>query len=124
MPVVPSGLQDLQDKMNDILAKVEKIPIDELSTDAKTLLATTNTLLKRVDQEALPELTKTLSQLEQVLANADTTLIGKDAPTQYQLREALTEITKAAQGISHLAEYLEKNPEALIRGKKEETKNE
>ena len=124
MPVVPSGLQDLQDKMNDILAKVEKIPIDELSTDAKTLLETTNTLLKRVDQEALPELTKTLNQLEQVLANADTTLVGKDAPTQYQLRETLAEITRAAQGISRLTEYLEKNPEALIRGKQEGNKNE
>ena len=124
MPVVPSGLQDLQDKLNFIFSKIEKIPVEELSAEAKTLLATTNTLLKRFDQEALPELTKTLNQFEQVLTNADNTLVGKDAPTQYQLRETLSEITRAAQGISHLTEYLEKNPEALIRGKQEGNKNE
>jgi paraquat-inducible protein B len=44
-------------------------------------------------------------------------MVGKDAPTQQQLRETLQDISKAAQGISALTEYLEKNPEALIRGK-------
>ncbi|MGB5218203.1 MAG: MlaD family protein [Smithella sp.] len=124
MPVVPSDLEDLQDKLNAIFAKIEKIPIEEISDGSKTLLATTNNLLRRVDKETLPELTKTLDQLERLLANADTTLVGKDAPTQYQLREALTEITRAAQGIRNLTEYLEKNPEALIRGKQEGDKNE
>jgi paraquat-inducible protein B len=55
-----------------------------------------------------------------VLVNIDATLVGKDAPTQQQLREALQEITRAAQGVSGLTEYLEKNPEALIRGKAQE----
>ncbi len=124
MPVVPSDLEDLQEKLNTIFAKIEKIPIEEISEGSKTLLAITNKLLLRVDKETLPELTNTLEQLKQVLANADTTLVNKDAPTQHQLREALTEITRTAQAIRNLTEYLEKNPEALIRGKKEEVKNE
>jgi paraquat-inducible protein B len=117
MPVTPSGLQDLQNKLNFIFAKLEKIPIEEISADVKTLLATTDNLLKHADQKTLPELNKTLDELQRVLANVDTTMVGKDAPAQYQLREALTEITKTAQSIRSLSEYLEKNPEALIKGK-------
>ncbi len=39
------------------LSKIEKIPVEELSADTKTLLATTNTLLS-ASIKALPELTK------------------------------------------------------------------
>jgi paraquat-inducible protein B len=54
------------------------------------------------------------------LTSADKTIVGKDAPTQQELRTALQEISRAARGISALTEYLEKNPEALIRGKGQE----
>lgn len=117
MPVVPSGLQDLQNKLDFIFAKLEKIPVEEISADLKTLLATTNNLIKNADQKTLPELNKTLDELQRVLANIDTTMVGKDAPAQFQLREALTEITKTAQSIRSLSESLEKNPEAIIKGK-------
>jgi len=48
------------------------------------------------------------------------TLVGRDAPTQQQLRDALHEVTKAAQGISALTDYLQRNPESLLRGKSQE----
>jgi paraquat-inducible protein B len=120
LPVVPSGLQDLQNKLNSIVTKIEKMPIDAIGEDLKKLLATIDGVLKRIDGETLPELKKTLEDLKRVLVNTDATLVGKDAPTQQQLRDALQEITRAAQGVSGLTEYLEKNPEALIRGKAQE----
>jgi len=120
LPVVPSGLQDIETKINSILTKIEKMPLDGIGTDLKKLLETTDSLLKRVDGEVLPEVRNNLEELKRVLKNIDATLVGKDAPTQQQLREALQEITRAAQGISGLTEYLERNPEALIRGKSQE----
>jgi len=77
-------------------------------------------LIKRLDGEIVPEAKTNLEELKRVLENINTTLVGQDAPTQQQLREALKEITKAAQGISGLVEYLERNPEALIQGKSKE----
>jgi len=120
LPVVPSGLQDLQNKVNSIVTKIEKMPMDEIGTDVKKLLATIDGVMKRIDGETLPEVKKTLEDLKRVLVNADATLVGKDAPTQQQLRQALQEITRAAQGVSGLTEYLERNPEALIKGKTQE----
>jgi paraquat-inducible protein B len=120
LPVVPSGLQDLQNKVNSIVTKIEKMPFEAIGEDLKNLLARLDGLLKRIDGETMPEVKKTLEELKRVLVNIDATLVGKDAPTQQQLREALQEITRAAQGVSGLTEYLEKNPEALIRGKAQE----
>lgn len=120
IPVVPSGLQDLQTKINDILIKIDKIPFDTIGEDVKKLLATLDGLLKRADGEVLPEVKKTLEELKRVLKSIDATLVGKDAPAQQEMREALKEINRAAQGIRGLTEYLEQNPEALIRGKPQE----
>jgi hypothetical protein len=107
----------LQNKVNSIVTKIEKMPFEAIGEDLKNLLARLDGLLKRIDGETMPEVKKTLEELKRVLVNIDATLVGKDAPTQQQLREALQEITRAAQGVSGLTEYLEKNPEALIEGK-------
>jgi len=120
LPVVPSGLQDIETKVNSILTKIEKMPLDGIGKDLKKLIETTDSLLKRLDGDVLPEVKSNLEELKRVLQNIDTTLVGKDAPAQQQLREALQEITRAAQGVSGLTEYLERNPEALIRGKSQE----
>jgi paraquat-inducible protein B len=120
LPVMPSGMQDMQNKVSNILTKIDKIPIEAIGQDLKNLLTKLDGLLKRVDGETLPEVKKTLEELKRVLVSVDATMVGKDAPAQQQLRDALQEITKAAQGVSGLTEYLEKNPEALIRGKTQE----
>ncbi len=120
LPVVPSGLQDLQNKINGILVKLEKMPLEGISTDLRQLLATMNKMSGQIDGETLPEVKATMEELKRTLAGIDATLIGKDAPAQQQLREALQEITRAAQGVSNLTEFLERNPETLIRGKKQE----
>jgi len=122
LPVVPSGLQDMETKIHNLLAKLEKMPLDGLAADLKKTLVTVDKLLKRIDEEILPDGKATLAKLKQSLENIDATLIGKDAAAQQQLREALQEIARAAQGVSRLTEYLERNPEALIRGKAQENR--
>jgi len=120
LPVVPSGMQDIEAKINGILTKIEKMPLDDIGVNLKKILESVDGLLKRVDGEVVPEVKTNLIELKRILENINTTLVGNDAPTQQQLREALQEITKAAQSIRGLTEYLERNPEALIRGKSQE----
>jgi len=127
LPVQPGSLQDLETKVNSIIAKIDKMPLEAIGKDVRKSLATLNQTLNRIDGETLPEakatmqdLRKAISTAERVLASTDNTLVGKDAPAQQELRVALQEMARAARSISELAEYLERNPNALIRGKSQE----
>ena len=83
--------------------------------------------VNRIDTDVTPGLKTTLEDLrgtiatvDRVLKNTDATLVGKDAPAQQDLRDALQEITRAARSLRVLTDYLERHPESLIRGKTEE----
>lgn len=134
LPVVPSMLPDLEAKLGGILAKLDNLPLEAIGKDLQKDLATlgetlenTNKLLGHVDTDVVGGLKTTLedtrraiASADQMLKNTDATLLGKDAPAQQQLRDALQEIVLMARSLRVLADYLERHPEALIRGKSEE----
>jgi paraquat-inducible protein B len=130
-PVVPGKTENIELQLKSILAKLDKVPVEEIGKDlTETLDALENTLqsanrtLARLDAETLPEAMKTLEDLrravgaaERVLSSTDNTLLGPDAPAQHELRDALQEVARAARAIRVLADHLERNPESLLRGK-------
>ena len=134
-PVVASGLVDLEAKLSSILDKIDKTPIEEIGAalrkDLESLdatLAGAQKLVTRVDTELVPSiktdleaLHRTLGAMERTLANANATLLGPDAPAQQELRDALNEFTRAARSMRVFLDYLERHPEAPIRGKTETT---
>ena len=133
-PVVPGKMENIELQLKSILAKLEKMPVEEIGNDLKKSLETLDRTLQsadralsRVDAETLPEAKKTLEDLrravtaaERVLSSTDNTLLGPDAPAQQELRDALQEIARSARAIRLLADYLERNPESLLRGKNKE----
>lgn len=139
-PVVPGSMDQLQKKLMQIAQKIEKIPLEELAGDAgKTLhsldatLKSADKLLKNVDGTVIPEarsvlvetrqsledVRKTLGEARKTLGGATQVLSG-DAPVQLDLRETLREVSRAAQSLRVLGDYLEQHPESLIRGKRED----
>src|SRR5215471_11678965 len=134
LPVVPSTVQDLEQKITGIVAKLDKLPYDQIGAGLTTALVTLNQTLKdvskslnQIDTDVTPGLKSTIEGLrgtiaivDRTLNNADATLVGKDAPAQQDLRDALQEITRAARSLRVLADYLERHPESLIRGKTED----
>ena len=117
---MPSGLQDLEMKISSIMAKLDKMPVDEIASDLKKMLEKIDGMLSKVDTETMPNANKAVEELRKTLKNVNDNMVGTDAPTQQQLRDVLQEITKAAQGISALTDYLQRNPESLMRGKSQE----
>jgi paraquat-inducible protein B len=141
LPVVASGLVDLEAKVTSILDKVDKLPLDQIAADVRKGMASLDvalndaaTLIKRVDREVVPTLKADLEALQQTLANADrtlasaermlksadATLLGPDAPAQQELRDALGEFTRAARSLRIFLDYLERHPESPIRGRLED----
>lgn len=131
LPTVPSTLPDFEAKIGSILAKLDKLPYEALGADARKMLATLNQTLKdadkavqRFDADVTPELKKALDEFrratlsaDNMIRNTDATLLAPDAPGQQGLREAMREVARAARSLRVLTDYLERHPEALLRGK-------
>ena len=133
LPVMPSEITDLEQKVSGILAKLDKLPYEAIGADLTKALVSLDQTLKsadkavnRIDADVTPglkttveELRRTIAAADGVLKSTDATLVGKDAPGQQELRDALQEITRAARSLRILTDFLERQPDALIRGKTE-----
>nr|WP_323744855.1 MlaD family protein [Noviherbaspirillum soli] len=124
LPTAPGALEDIQQTLGNIAGKLEKVPFDTIGNDLSralktldTTLKSANSTLKQVDSSVVPELRGTLESARKALGNAERTL-ASDAPVQSDLRDTLTEVSRAARTLQDLADYLSRHPESLIRGKK------
>ena len=72
-----------------------------------------------VHGELAPEALATLTEARRTMASAAQAL-DQDAPLQQDVRETLRELSKSAQSLRMLTDYLERHPEALIKGKQED----
>ena len=136
-PTIPSirgTLADLQPQLAEIVARLGKVRFDEIGKELQTTLqsagaatnglkdtlASANETIKQLTpdaQRALVDVQKTLVSTQATLANLDRNLIQSDAPLQHNVNQALIEMKRAAQALRVLADYLQRHPEALLRGK-------
>jgi paraquat-inducible protein B len=124
VPTVPSTLTDLEAKVTGILAKLDKIPYEAIGADVKKTLETLNQTIEQINvgitpglKSAIAELQRVLKSTQRLIKSTDATLLGTDAPGQLELRNSLQEVARAARSVRVLSDYLERHPEALLRGK-------
>jgi len=126
LPVAIGGLATIEDKLTSILTKIDSMPLEAIAAQTKELLQTLQQTLKDADTiinsaaPLVPEGTKTLEELRHAIADADRALFSKDATGPQDLRDALQEVTNAARSVRVLVDYLQRHPDALVRGKTEE----
>jgi paraquat-inducible protein B len=121
LPTVPGQLDELQSQISRIAGKLDKIPFDEIGVNLNRTLVQANATLARIDGKVLPEMQQTLNAAKATFASAESVL-AQDAPLQSDLRKALQSVTDTMAKIDALADYLERNPQSLIRGKPQEKK--
>jgi paraquat-inducible protein B len=119
------------DVNNHVNTSFEQVP--DLLTDMRQMVAEMNTaardiskLTRDVDKN-VPEISRgtlqAVNRLNKTLEQAQTSLgsmqdaLGDRSPLQFQMRQALTEITAAASAMRVLAQYLQQNPGVLLSGK-------
>ena len=76
-------------------------------------------LVGRLDGEIAPEIKATLAAARQTFATAEQTMANQ-SPLQQELQGSLREVSRAAQSVRDVMDYLDRHPEALLRGKIEE----
>lgn len=126
IPSAPGGLQEIEVAVAAIAKKLEKVPFDEIGKDLRSTLRRADQLMAQLEKETAPELKATLQDARKTLEGARKamqgieTLTAQDAPLQQNLSGTLNEISRAAEAFRVLSDYLERHPEALIRGKKKD----
>ncbi len=123
LPTVPTPLEEMLASVDRIMKKLEALPVEEIGENLKTLLANvddnlnqTRTLLGDINQQVLPEINQTLQQFQTSMSAIEKSY-SADSSLGREARKTLDELGKAARSIRVLSEYLQRHPEALIRGK-------
>jgi paraquat-inducible protein B len=139
LPTIPAPLQIITARVNNLLSKIETVPIKQIGKDlgdtlqnvkrlseSKELLETvqalnetlqqTRQLVQNLDSNVAPAISSTLDQAQKTLVSVEGAL-GQDSPLQHEMRRALKELAEAARSIRILTDYLERHPDALIYGK-------
>jgi paraquat-inducible protein B len=123
IPAIAGVFEEVETNVASIIKKLDKVQYEKIDADLRKLMATldqtlkdTDALVKRLDAESVAELNSMIEEARRALKSAQAAL-GSDSPLQSDLRESLREITRAATSIRTLADYLERQPQSLIRGK-------
>jgi paraquat-inducible protein B len=130
IPTAPSAFTEIQATLAVIAKKLERLPIEELANDLRgtlravdATLAESQQLLASARQDLTPALQRALGDMRETLGAARATLadvretLAADAPVPSELRGMMQEIGRAAEAVRTLAETLERQPEAVVRGK-------
>jgi paraquat-inducible protein B len=133
LPTTAGMMQQFQASLIKMVARLEKVPLDQLAGDVHksvqsldATLKSADALLKNIDATLLPEARRALEDSRSTLAGADKALIevkkamASDGQLQVDLRDTLQELGRAARSLRVLSDYLERNPEALLWGKRED----
>jgi paraquat-inducible protein B len=108
LPTQPGTMNTLESGVSDIVAKVNQIPFKEIGDNLNHTLVGAQGTLNGVQG--------TLTNANVLLQNASQ-MVGPDSVLDAQLNLMLQQVGGAANAMRVLADYLERHPEALIRGK-------
>lgn len=124
-------IDEIFEKINLILTSVKSFVDSAEVVDSlqafRLAMKDASQLMKNIDrqveplssriEEATREVSATLEQAKKSLITLEA-MMDEDSSVQYKLNNSIEQIGDAAQSIRNLSEYLERHPEALLKGKK------
>ena len=139
-----NSLDDVTAKADELLSKLDSIPLQEIGANVRRITSSLDTLVSSPQlKDSLSHLHSTLASLDKLVADAQPQvgpLIGKlnsaaaeltstatslrqmldsdGGGNSASLPDAIRQISEAARSIKTLTDYLDRHPEALIRGKR------
>ncbi|WP_296806239.1 MlaD family protein [Thiocapsa sp.] len=139
LPTIPGSLEALTNKVTAILDRLDAFPFDRIGKDLTDTLAGASeivnsaalkqgiveleqslseirALAEQLNTGIAPELAETLRQTTATLRGVSR-MIEEGSPISVELRRSLNEVSGAARSLKVLTDYLERHPEALLRGK-------
>jgi paraquat-inducible protein B len=139
--VAGGGIEEIASSAGRFLDRVSALPLDRLVGDIRNMVTHADSVLVAPEmRRSLRELDRTLGYTERLTRDAQVqigpffaslnsaadqlkatiALLGNDPRSSNDLVRTLTELKDAARSIRVLADYLERHPESLLRGKPQE----
>lgn len=134
--IIPSeggGLDNILAAASNVAGKLDRLPLDEIGANLNSTLRSASGAMTSLGELAnransglspmfarLPAIT---SGLEQAVSRADRLFTsvdrsyGRDSEIQRELARAMVQVGDTARSIRLLADFLDRHPEALIRGR-------
>lgn len=123
IPTVPGSLEQLQEKIEAMVTKINQLPIERIADNLDGNLVELRKSLGQFNAKTLPSVQTTLIGVSKTLQSADTTLksanstLADDSPQREKLGETLDELGRTSRSLRDLTDYLGRHPESLIRGR-------
>jgi paraquat-inducible protein B len=135
IPSVPTQLEVLTASLTEILSQLAALPLPDLIADLRRTAQSIEDLASSSDtKEGIASLNESANRLQALLGTLDQrlgplltradatlastqTLVGENSQLRYEVGDLMRELTSAARSIRVFADYLERHPEALLRGK-------
>ena len=140
LPTVPTAMEEITTSLTQLLKKLEKLPFEQIGSDLRDTISGANRLVNSpelqqspaalnetlnqaqkfvaaLNTDVAPEMKSAVSNLNSALIQAQKLAKSLNSNVAPQADRTLKELQSAARSIKVWAEYLERHPEALIRGK-------
>lgn len=125
IPTVPGSLEQLQEKLEAMVDKINKLPVERIAGNLDGNLVELKKSLGQFNAKTLPGVQNTLTDVSKTLQSANSTLqsanstLADDSPQREKLGQTLDELGRTSRSLRDLADYLGRHPESLIRGRPE-----
>lgn len=127
IPTIPGSFEKFQESLSKIIANLEKVQFDQVSTDlqqvlkeARTTAAEIGGLAKKMNSETTPQLQATLSELQKTLVDVQKGM-GKDSPFNYNTTKSMEELSMTLRSLRELTDTLKNQPQSIIYGKEKKS---
>ena len=133
LPSQGGGLDNILTAASDIAAKLDRLPLEQIGQNLNTALRSASGAMVSVQDLALKAntgLTPTFQRLPQITASLQDAVAragrvfgsidnsyGYNSQFQRELERAMTQVGDTARSIRLLADFLDRHPEALVRGR-------
>ena len=133
LPSTGGGLDNILTAVSDIAGKLDRLPLDQIGANLNATLRSASgamgsiqDLVKKTDAgltPALRRLPEIIASLQDAVVRAGRTLgsidnsYGQNSQFNRELERAMTQVGDTARSIRLLADFLDRHPEALVRGR-------
>jgi len=118
IPTVTSDdLGKIQEQVSSIVAKIDKMPIEEIGKELNTALRQLTQFTQALDKSVVPELNATMKQLRKSLKDFDA-LIEPGSPMTNQFDTLVQELTRTSRSLRQLTDSIQSQPDSVIMGRK------